>query len=46
MVLRREAIEERLKELDEVFENFQKGLGVFPRFAQEVLAWLDTLERD
>jgi uncharacterized protein YutE (UPF0331/DUF86 family) len=28
----------------EVFENFHKGLEVFPRFAQEVLAWLDTLE--
>jgi uncharacterized protein YutE (UPF0331/DUF86 family) len=25
----------------EVFENFGKGLVVFPRFAREVLAWLD-----
>ncbi|MEW6232652.1 MAG: HepT-like ribonuclease domain-containing protein [Chloroflexota bacterium] len=30
----------------EVFENFHKSLEVFPRFAQEVLAWLDRLERD
>jgi len=30
----------------EVLENFHKGLEVFPRFAQEVMAWLDTLERD
>ena len=28
----------------EVFENFSKGLGVFPGFAREVLAWLDRLE--
>ena len=27
---------------DEVFENFQKGLVVFPAFAQEILVWLDT----
>lgn len=27
---------------DEVFENFQKGLVVFPAFAKESLAWLDT----
>ncbi|MFQ5614601.1 MAG: DUF86 domain-containing protein, partial [Anaerolineae bacterium] len=26
---------------DEVLENFQKGLMVFPAFAQEILAWLD-----
>lgn len=37
MVLRREAIEQRLKEL-------RKGLRVFPRFATEVLVWLDTVE--
>ncbi|GAB4419643.1 MAG: DUF86 domain-containing protein [Anaerolineae bacterium] len=27
----------------EVFENFQKSLEIFPEFAQEILAWLDTL---
>jgi uncharacterized protein YutE (UPF0331/DUF86 family) len=27
----------------EVFENFQKSLEVFPEFAQEILAWLDTI---
>jgi uncharacterized protein YutE (UPF0331/DUF86 family) len=27
---------------DEVFDNFQKGLVVFPAFAREILAWLDT----
>ena len=27
---------------DEVFENFHKGLVVFPAFAQEILVWLDT----
>jgi uncharacterized protein YutE (UPF0331/DUF86 family) len=27
---------------DEVFGNFQKGLVVFPAFAQEILAWLDA----
>ena len=27
---------------DEVFENFQKGLAVFPAYAQEILVWLDT----
>ena len=27
---------------DEVFDNFQKGLVVFPAFAQEILAWLDA----
>ncbi len=27
---------------DEVFESFQKGLVVFPAFAREILAWLDT----
>jgi uncharacterized protein YutE (UPF0331/DUF86 family) len=27
---------------DEVFESFQKGLVIFPAFAQEVLAWLDA----
>jgi uncharacterized protein YutE (UPF0331/DUF86 family) len=65
MILRREAVEERLKELDEVlgergfrnilihrylgidprevFENFNTGLTVFPRFAGEVLVWLDGL---
>lgn len=25
----------------EVFENFRKGLEIFPLFAQEILAWLD-----
>ena len=28
----------------EVFENFHRGLEVFPRFAQEILAWLDVAE--
>lgn len=28
---------------DEVFESFQKGLVVFPVFAREILAWLDTI---
>lgn len=28
----------------EVFENFQKGLVVFPRWEQEILNWLDTIE--
>jgi len=27
----------------EVFENFKKGLDVFPRCAQEILSWLDKL---
>lgn len=27
---------------DEVFESFQQGLVVFPAFAREILAWLDT----
>lgn len=27
----------------EVLENFHKGLEVFPRFAREVLVWLDTV---
>ncbi len=27
---------------DQVFDNFQKGLVVFPLFAQEILAWLDA----
>lgn len=26
----------------QVFDNFQKGLQVFPIFAQEILEWLDT----
>ena len=40
MVLRREAIEERLK----VLQNLHKGLDVFPRFGAQVLSWLDTAE--
>ena len=28
----------------EVFENFHKGVRVFPLFAQEVLTWLDKVE--
>lgn len=28
----------------EVFKNFRKVLGVFPRFAREVLTWLEKLE--
>ena len=28
----------------EVFDNFQKGLIVFPAFAGEILAWLDALQ--
>jgi uncharacterized protein YutE (UPF0331/DUF86 family) len=27
---------------DEVFESFQKGLVIFPAFAREILAWLDS----
>lgn len=27
---------------EEVFEHFQKGLSVFPHFAQEILTWLDA----
>jgi uncharacterized protein YutE (UPF0331/DUF86 family) len=27
-----------------VWESYQKGLTVFPQFAQEVLSWLDSLE--
>ncbi len=30
----------------EVFENFGKGLVIFPGFAREVLAWLDRLEEE
>jgi uncharacterized protein YutE (UPF0331/DUF86 family) len=30
-------------DLDEVFENFQKGQQVFPHFACEILNWLDTV---
>jgi uncharacterized protein YutE (UPF0331/DUF86 family) len=30
----------------EVFENFGKGLAVFPGFAQEVLTWLEELGED
>ena len=26
----------------QVFDNFQKGLFVFPLFAQEILDWLDA----
>lgn len=33
-------------DLIEVAENFQKGLEVFPQFAQEILGWLDTLAED
>ena len=29
---------------NEVFDNFQKGLAVFPAFAREILAWLDAQE--
>lgn len=29
----------------EVYDNFHKGLGVFPDFAQETLVWLDTSDR-
>lgn len=28
----------------EVFENFKKGLDVFPGFAREILAWLEELD--
>ena len=28
----------------EVFENFHKGMDVFPLFAQEILTWLDKVE--
>jgi len=31
-------------DLQEVFENFRRGLRVFPRFGQEILVWLDALE--
>ena len=27
----------------EVLEYFHKGLDIFPRFAQEILTWLDTV---
>jgi uncharacterized protein YutE (UPF0331/DUF86 family) len=27
----------------EVFDNFHKGLHVFPRFAHQILKWLDTV---
>ena len=30
----------------EVFENWRKSLGVFPRFAQEILTWLDAQQQD
>lgn len=30
----------------EVFENFGKGMAVFPGFAREILAWLDKLETE
>jgi len=30
----------------EVFENFSRGLEVFPLFAREVLAWLDRQEAE
>jgi len=44
MVLRREAIEQRLKELDRILQELKKykGLDVFPRFAAQVLSWLDA----
>jgi uncharacterized protein YutE (UPF0331/DUF86 family) len=29
----------------QVFESFHQGLQVFPRFAQEILAWLDAMEQ-
>ena len=56
MVFRREAVEERLKELGEILRylqidpnevhmSFEKGLTVFPRFIREILAWLDALEQ-
>ena len=28
----------------QVMESFEKGLSVFPRFAQEILSWIDGLE--
>jgi uncharacterized protein YutE (UPF0331/DUF86 family) len=28
----------------ELFDHYQRGLQVFPRFAQEVLTWLNALE--
>lgn len=31
-------------DLRQVVDSYQKGLTVFPRFAQEVLSWLDDLE--
>ena len=27
---------------DEVLQHLRKGLGVFPRFAAQVLSWLDA----
>ncbi len=30
----------------EVAENFRKALDVLPRWSQEILAWLDTVEAD
>jgi uncharacterized protein YutE (UPF0331/DUF86 family) len=29
----------------QVFDNLDKGLAVFPHFAQEILDWMDTLEQ-
>ena len=31
---------------NEVFAIFHKGVMVFPRFAQEILLWLDTVEEE
>lgn len=28
----------------EVLENYQKGLAVFPRYAQNILTWLEELD--
>lgn len=28
----------------EVFDNFQKGLDLFPRFAQDIITWLERLD--
>jgi len=30
---------------DQVYENFQKGLLVFPLFAHEILEWLDAIAK-
>jgi uncharacterized protein YutE (UPF0331/DUF86 family) len=31
-------------DLHQTYESFHRGMRTFPQFAQEILAWLDTLD--